>query len=174
MQDCKVFKQKSNATLLTTSIKNNQEEIELLNAIKSLLGITAQKQSGWLEPSSHVADKILYSPTDELLFKEPLLVDYINTLRKQTRNAIELELKSKNAKESELENNPMLWRYVDENGIHSGRVKRMLDYKAKNIVRGILMSKGMTSDEWDWLSVYLNSIEYDLNRVIEYNFMRSA
>jgi len=174
MQDCKVFKQKSNATLLTTSIKNNQEEIELLNAIKSLLGITAQKQSGWLEPSSHVADKILYSPTDELLFKEPLLVDYINTLRKQTRNAIELELKSKNAKKSELKNNPMLWRYVDENGIHSGRVKRMLDYKAKNIVRGILMSKGMTSDEWDWLSVYLNSIEYDLNRVIEYNFMRSA
>ena len=68
----------------------------------------------------------------------------------------------------------MLWRYVDENGIHSGRVKRMLDYKAKNIVRGILMSKGMTSDEWDGLSVYLNSIEYDLNRVIEYNFMRAA
>jgi|10_taG_2_1085330.scaffolds.fasta_scaffold98914_2 hypothetical protein len=174
MQDVKSLNERATAILLTTSIKNNQEEIELLNAIKSLLGITAQKQSGWLEPSRHVADKILYSPTDELLFKEPLLVDYINTLRKQTRNAIELELKSKNAKKSELENNPMLWRYVDENGIHSGRVKRMLDYKAKNIVRGILMSKGMTSDEWDWLSVYLDSIEYNLNRVIEYNFMRSA
>ena len=156
------------------SIKNNQEEEILLNAIKSFLGFTTHKKSGWLEPSRYVADKILYNPTNELLFKEPLLVDYINTLRQQTRNAIELELKSKNAKESELENNPMLWRYVDENGIHSGRVKRMLDYKAKNIVRGILMSKGMTSDEWDWLSVYLNSIEYDLNRVIEYNFMRSA
>jgi len=155
------------------SIKNNQEEEILLNAIKSFLGFTTQKPSGWREPSRQVADKILYNPTNLVQFKEPLLVDYINTLRQQTRTAIELELKSKNAKESELENNPMLWRYVDENGIHSGRVKRMLDYKAKNIVRGILMSKGMTSDEWDRLSVYLASIEYDLNRVIEYNSMRS-